>query len=188
VVTRLEFAQGRAEGSDVVRVHFRSPSLCMLRVEEGVRGALRIEVRTKDGGRVLNRDQTPGAEVVVDIPSRIPPGSAVQSEGAVEADGQAVQSVSAVEPDLITLEVPRGTRRVRLGFEPTKAERLLLERLAKDGGITERAANRLLSAKGSGLVLSGLLEKLLHNGHRFVQRDEDGDEGATYVFRRELIS
>jgi len=173
IVTRLVSAPGLRPGTEVVGLRHANAVICVLQVDRRGTLALSLEIRTRDGGRRLGVAAEP---VNVTLPEgsepSVPPPPA-----------------EAATPEEIIVAVPGSVlpRRLRLGFVPSDAERKVLERLAVDGSLTERAVGILLGRKGAAFFMAILVDKLVTHGHYFVDRGDETDEGAVFHFRREKL-
>jgi hypothetical protein len=173
IVTRLVSAPGLLPGTEVVSLRHANAVICVVQVDRRKALDLSLEIRTKDGGRCLGKaieTVTPALPVESPIPVTPPP-------------------VQEAMPDEIMVAVPGSAlpRRLRLGFVPSDAERKVLERLAVDGILTERAVGILLGRKGAAFFMASLVDKLVTHGHYFIDRGDESDEGAVFHFRREKL-
>jgi hypothetical protein len=174
VVTRLASAPGSIAGTDLVKLTHGKKVLFLIEVRERGTGRIRLEVRTRDGGRVLNTAQPP-PEVPFDLPA------------ATHEVPAAAPSATSLPETSVVLEIGAANIPVDLGFTPTTDERRMLEALARDGMVTELAVGKLLGKKGASFLMASLIQKLLEKGHHFIEQDEDSDEGATYRFQKHKL-
>ena len=173
IVTCLVSAPGLLPGTEVVSLRHANAVICVVQVDRRKALDLSLEIRTKDGGRRLGV-----AAETVTLPTPV--------ESPIPVTPPPVQEAM---PDEIMVAVPGSAlpRRLRLSFVPSDAERKVLERLAVDGILTERAVGILLGRKGAAFFMASLVDKLVTHGHYFIDRGDESDEGAVFHFRREKL-